>query len=143
MKRVGAIPLKKVGTKINLLLVTSSTRGRWILPKGNLERGENHKDACLREAYEESGAWGRVLEHLPIETKITSQAKGPIKSMRVVYYPLLLEELRATWPEEKKRRRRFVDLEEAEEFLDKKEFKEVINHIRQHREVLLDLLSET
>jgi 8-oxo-dGTP pyrophosphatase MutT (NUDIX family) len=40
--------------------VTSRNTGRWILPKGNIERKEAPYLAAQREAFEESGVQGKV-----------------------------------------------------------------------------------
>ncbi|WP_368077692.1 NUDIX hydrolase [Agrobacterium sp. Azo12] len=46
--------------ELELLLVTSRDTGRWILPKGNIERKEAPYVAAQREAFEESGVQGKV-----------------------------------------------------------------------------------
>ena len=58
MHRVGIIPLVIRGGEFTIFLVTSRTRGRWILPKGVIKRDETHQQACLREVFEEAGVAG-------------------------------------------------------------------------------------
>jgi 8-oxo-dGTP pyrophosphatase MutT (NUDIX family) len=47
---------------VRILLVTSRhNRGRWVLPKGTIKRGESAADAALRETREEAGVRGKVV----------------------------------------------------------------------------------
>lgn len=46
--------------ELELLLVTSRDTGRWILPKGHIERKEAPYLAAQREAFEEAGVQGKV-----------------------------------------------------------------------------------
>lgn len=43
-----------------MLLVTSRTRRRWILPKGKIARGLMASCSAECEAYEEAGVTGRI-----------------------------------------------------------------------------------
>ncbi len=36
----------------------------WVLPKGTVEEGEDHKDTALREVKEESGADARIIKYI-------------------------------------------------------------------------------
>ncbi len=36
----------------------------WVLPKGTVEEGEDHKDTALREVKEESGANGKIMSYI-------------------------------------------------------------------------------
>ena len=50
-----------------VLLLYKNQHGKymgWVLPKGNLEQGETHKAAALREVKEESGVTAKVIKYL-------------------------------------------------------------------------------
>ena len=51
MHKIGSVPFKVYENKVAVLFVTSQARGRWILPKGTLNDGESHEDACYRETF--------------------------------------------------------------------------------------------
>ena len=53
--KVGAIPFDVKGEDIAVLFVTSVRRGRWILPKCDLQVRESHEKGCSRSAFEEAG----------------------------------------------------------------------------------------
>jgi 8-oxo-dGTP pyrophosphatase MutT (NUDIX family) len=43
-----------------ILLVTSRSAGRWIIPKGNIEPELTARESAAMEAYEEGGVKGHV-----------------------------------------------------------------------------------
>lgn len=36
----------------------------WVLPKGTVEAGEEHKETAVREVFEESGAKARIIKYI-------------------------------------------------------------------------------
>ena len=44
----------------HVLLISSRETGRWVIPKGNVERHESHADCAAREAMEEAGILGQI-----------------------------------------------------------------------------------
>lgn len=44
-----------------VVLVSSQSSGRWILPKGGWETDENADEAAAREAFEEAGVLGHIV----------------------------------------------------------------------------------
>ena len=57
----GALPYR-IGAsgELELLLVTSRGRGRWIIPKGWPIKGLTPRKAAAREAFEEAGIRGKI-----------------------------------------------------------------------------------
>ena len=50
-----------------VLLLYKNQHGRhmgWVLPKGNMEEGETHKSAALREVSEETGVTARAIKYI-------------------------------------------------------------------------------
>ena len=113
MHRIGTIPFDIDGNAIALLFVTSQTRGRWILPKGLAKDGENHIETCTREAFEEAGVEGDVMEDFPITVSITKQTDSGKQNVPVTYYPLLVNNQHDEWPENDKRERHWALLKDA------------------------------
>ena len=60
--------------EIELLLVTSRTRKRWVLPKGKIKPGVLPQASAAREAYEEAGIIG-VVSNTPLGTYRQSSSK--------------------------------------------------------------------
>jgi 8-oxo-dGTP pyrophosphatase MutT (NUDIX family) len=56
LRQAGCIPFRVVEGGVEILLVTSRGTGRWIIPKGFVEKSETGQAAALKEAHEEAGA---------------------------------------------------------------------------------------
>lgn len=113
MHRVGIIPFDTRDSDVALLFVTSQTRGRWILPKGKIESGETHIEACHREGFEEAGVKGVVLEDFPITVIVTKLTEKGKREVPVTYYPFLVTEQVDDWPEKDRRQRHWALIEDA------------------------------
>lgn len=48
----------------NTILLLRKFNGDWVLPKGRVEKGEEIKDAALREVLEESGVKGEIIKYI-------------------------------------------------------------------------------
>ena len=125
--RVGVIPYSEKGSQIAILLITSLTRGRWILPKGKLKLKENHEDGCKREAFEEAGITGKVFNDFPITTLITRSFEGRIEKFPVTYYPFSVQKQLDDWPEKQKRERQWSLLEDVRKIVSKEDYLPLIN----------------
>ncbi|WP_237361717.1 NUDIX hydrolase [Rhizobium gallicum] len=63
--QAGAVCLRRDRKgQIRVLLVGSRRSGRWGLPKGHIEPGENSRAAAQREAFEEAGVTGLVSDEV-------------------------------------------------------------------------------
>ena len=67
-----------------LLVEASGSKDRWVLPKGNIEKGESAAAAAVREVAEEAGVRTRLIQRL----KRVKQKKGD-ERITVVYYLLV------------------------------------------------------
>jgi len=101
---------------IELLLITSRSTGRWIIPKGRLMNGKSLAEAAAIEAFEEAGVKGPADER-PIgsfDHLKQDRLLGPVP-YRVVVHPLAVEQVLAQWPERGERQRRWFAPDEAAE----------------------------
>jgi 8-oxo-dGTP pyrophosphatase MutT (NUDIX family) len=135
--RIGAIPFDIKNDRIALLFVTSQGRGRWIWPKGKLKKGESHKQGCKREAFEEAGVRGFVIEDAPLTNLITKSTKDGTADVAVTYYPLYVEEQFDKWPEEKTRQRHWALLEDSPRVTDRQDFLSIINQLKALKPLIL------
>ena len=109
IKQTGVVPYRKREGKLEVLLITSRTRRRWIIPKGNLEPDLTMREAAAEEAYEEAGVRGAVST----ERLGTYEHGIPPGTKRVALFLMEVEEELARWPEDHERQRRWLSLEEA------------------------------
>jgi 8-oxo-dGTP pyrophosphatase MutT (NUDIX family) len=61
-RQFAALPIREEGDKTLVLLVTSRETGRWLLPKGWAEKRLSGGELAAREAYEEAGIKGEVID---------------------------------------------------------------------------------
>ena len=113
MHRVGIIPFDIKDDLVAVLFVTSQTRGRWILPKGQIKQQEDQITACHREGFEDAGVKGVVLDDFPSTVVIGKQTSSGLQSVPVTYYPFLVREQFDDWPEQSKRQRHWALVEDA------------------------------
>ena len=99
---------------IEVLLVTSRTRRRWILPKGKVAFGMLPHRSAAREAMEEAGVVGEI-EDAPIAEFMTAkqQPNGTSEMIRVRVFPLAVSSELQRWPEDHQRERRWLPLKRA------------------------------
>lgn len=102
-----------------VLLVTSLDTGRWVLPKGWVERGETARDAARREAIEEAGLTGRLdREPLGCYSYLKLRPRRGDANCQVAVYLLRDVVENPVWPEKQQRRRAWFPIEEAASLVD-------------------------
>ncbi|WP_397547515.1 NUDIX hydrolase [Rhodothermus marinus] len=107
--QAGVLPVRQHNGQIDVLLVTSRTVGRWILPKGNVKRHQTPIEAARQEAYEEAGIRGRI-DPEPLGRYLHGR---PGDQRWVEVYLMTVEEELDDWPERHERTRRWMPLAEA------------------------------
>lgn len=113
--QVGALPWRRRGDgAIEVMLVTTRSSGRWIVPKGWPMAGKTLAEAAQQEAWEEAGVRGPTR---PVELGRFRHDKvhflaGPIRT-EVAVFPLAVEEELPNWPERHQRRRGWFSLADA------------------------------
>jgi 8-oxo-dGTP pyrophosphatase MutT (NUDIX family) len=119
IKQYGAIPFTRDDGTIRVVLVTSAG-GCWIFPKGNFEEEFGKCGTAELESFEEAGVKGKVLPHPVYRAKI--MIRGGIKA-RLMLYPLEVQQVFDQWPEDDRRQRRIVTLNEADQLIDSRGLK--------------------
>ena len=66
--RVGASSIIFDESREKVLLTKRTDNGRWCLPGGGMDPGEGVEEACIREAYEETGLHVRVARLVGVYT---------------------------------------------------------------------------
>lgn len=92
-----------------ICLITSSSGKRWLLPKGHLEHGLRLCETARQEAWEEAGLIGRINPR-PVGA-YEYQKLGRL--YRVVIFWMEVTQVQNKWPEQNRRRRRWLSPEKA------------------------------
>ena len=97
-----------------VMLVTSRETRRWVIPKGNPEKGLAPHALAAKEAYEEAGLVG-VVGPEPVGAFRYAKRLGGRKvvPVQVEVFPLAVERELADWPERGQRERRWFAPGEA------------------------------
>ena len=77
LNQAGALAYRIRNAKLEVLLITSRERGRWIIPKGNIDAGTDPAEAAEKEAYEEAGIKGSIEDLIPLAAYTYSKRLGP------------------------------------------------------------------
>ncbi len=137
MHKVGSIPFKVYKDKFAILFVTSQVRGRWILPKGTLIKGESHEIACNRSTFEEAGVKGKLLKNFPITKLITKSIDNGTTLLPVTFYPLLVENQFDDWPDKDKRQRHWSLLKDAHKVASREDYLNVLDDFKSFNSFIL------
>lgn len=111
--QVGAIPYRQREGRVEVLLITTRTRGRWIVPKGNVERELGPRQSAVLEAYEEGGVKGPLRG-----AALGTYRHGDPPGYRVCIYLMEVEATHQAWPEADERQRQWQSVLEAKQTVD-------------------------
>ncbi|NTV02860.1 MAG: NUDIX hydrolase [Chlorobiaceae bacterium] len=114
----GVLPMTGDG----VMLITARRSGKWIIPKGHIEKGMTPAESAAKEAWEEAGVSGRVGAE-PIGTYRYRRSRG-LYSVEI--YPLEVMEIHEDWLERQFRRRMVVSPSEAVALLSNDELRAVV-----------------
>ncbi len=105
--QTGVIPFRRLHGEFEVMLVTSSTRHRWIIPKGYVEDDLGVVESARLEAYEEAGVKGSVHPE-PIGSYLHDRQGRPASLVEV--YIMEVEEVlpEDDWPESHFRKREWM-----------------------------------
>ena len=121
IEQSGVIPYRLEQGKIEILLVSSRKKKRWVIPKGIVEPDLTPQDSAAKEALEEGGILGEVLPE-SVST-YTYEKWGGV--CRVVVFLLKVTSLEANWLEDY-RERQWFSLPEARKRLEEAELKNIL-----------------
>ena len=123
----GALCWRRRGDDIQVLLITSRRRKRWIIPKGWPVDRATPAETAVTEAWEEAGVEGKAK---PICLGIFSYDKELIPGRRmpcvVAVFPVRVKKLRSKFPEKSERRRKWVSLKKAANLVEDPELSALI-----------------
>ena len=108
----GVVPYRIKGKKkIEVLLITTVKRQRWIIPKGYIEFNLSAFESAKKEALEEAGVLGSN-ETIELGEFVLQKSIG--KSYMKIFSMEVIKEF-DDYPERTKRKRKWFEIEEAAE----------------------------
>ena len=126
--QVAALPWRKSDDGVEIMLITSRDTGRWVLPKGWPESGENLFDAAAREAGEEAGLSGSVSRReIGRYYYAKALSSGEEVPCEVLVYPLEVDKVADKWKEKRERKRKWVTPAEAARMLNEPDLCKLIS----------------
>jgi 8-oxo-dGTP pyrophosphatase MutT (NUDIX family) len=109
-----ALPWRKAHGHVEVLLVTTRTSRRWIVPKGWPISGCKPAECAAREALEEAGVVGEVaaksLGWFSYDKRLKS---GDVLPCKVEVFPLEVVRQRRSWPEKDSRETLWCSIDDA------------------------------
>ncbi len=122
IRQVAAIPYRlNPGGQAEVMLVTSNTTRRFIVPKGWPMKGKSSKAAAAQEAREEAGVAGKPSKKPFGAYSYWKRLSGSFVKVNVKAYLLAVDKTLPDWKEGKKRRRAWLSPTEAAVLLDEPE----------------------
>lgn len=115
------IPFRERNSKVEVLLISSRKKKRWVIPKGVKEPALSSRDSAAKEALEEAGIEGIVYES-PLGTYQYNKWGGVCT---VEVFAMKVEKVHERW-EEDYRERQWVSLKKAAKWVSEKDLKDII-----------------
>ena len=121
----GVLPYRRKDNKIEVLLITSIRKKKWIIPKGYVEFNLSHFESAKKEAYEEAGVYGEN-ETIELGSFKINKAIG-ICTIKV--YSMEVNKILDDYPDKEKRKRKWFTLEDAAQNVEIPELKQIITSL--------------
>jgi 8-oxo-dGTP pyrophosphatase MutT (NUDIX family) len=121
-RQSAVIPYRHGIDGLEVLLITSRKRKRWVLPKGVVEPGMTPADSAAKEAFEEAGIEGTV-DGRPLGSYRYRKWGG---TCTVEVFAMRVAEETAGWPEADIRTREWVPLADAAGRVEEADLKRMI-----------------
>ena len=121
----GVIPFRKTKQGLEVLLITSIKKKKWIIPKGFVEFNLTPFESAKKEAYEEAGVYGtnETIELGHFENQKT------IGICHVKVFAMEVIEVLEEYPDKEKRKRKWFALKDAANNVHTKEISNMISSL--------------
>ncbi len=126
----GALCYRVHKDETQVLLITSRTSKRWIIPKGWPLDGETPSQSAANEALEEAGVKGKNFNlclGIYSYTKIMDEDQDDLPCA-VSVFPIRVKKLLDEYPERNLRRRKWFSLKKAAGLVREPELRKIIKH---------------
>ena len=129
-KQIAALPYRKHGEGIEVLLITSRETRRWVIPKGWPMRNLADRNAAKQEAFEEAGIEGKIGKKSMGSYIYNKRMKsGRMQQVQVTVYAMEVSRLLDKWPEQGQRERQWFVVNEAVELVQEDGLKAIVEAV--------------
>lgn len=123
--------------KLEILLITSKERRRWVIPKGNPISSFLNYETAAREAFEEAGIEGGIASEPIGSFRYLKRRRSGFETPAIVaVYPMRVTRHARRWPERGQRELRWFAPEEAAEAVEEPELKVIIASLNSRKDAL-------
>jgi len=130
IRQVAAIPFRlRADGSVEVLLVTSRTTRRFIVPKGWPMKGKSGRRAATIEAQEEAGVLGKALKQPAGTYSYWKRMTNGFIRVDVVVYLLEVTEEMADWQEAANRQRAWLPAADAALLIDEPELSTLLRDL--------------
>jgi 8-oxo-dGTP pyrophosphatase MutT (NUDIX family) len=127
VRQVAALPWRKRNGSLDILLVTSRTTGRWLIPKGGVMAHLVDMNAARQEALEEAGIEGRMRRRrVGTYTYRKIDPDGPAQLCVVKVFALEVRRELKSWPEMHERKRHWFPVDAAVKRIGERQLRKII-----------------
>ncbi|MER9076612.1 NUDIX hydrolase [Mesorhizobium sp. M0904] len=131
IRQVAAIPFRlNEHGDVEVMLVTSRTTRRFIVPKGWPMKGKSGRKAATIEAQEEAGVLGKTLKQPAGTYCYWKRLANRFVRVDVVVYLLEVTEELADWEESKRRQRAWLAPADAAVLIDEPDLSTLVRNVR-------------
>lgn len=131
IRQVAAIPFRlNEHGDVEVMLVTSRTTRRFIVPKGWPMKGKSGRKAATIEAQEEAGVLGKTLKQPAGTYYYWKRLANRFVRVDVVVYLLEVSEELADWEESKRRQRAWLAPADAAVLIDEPDLSTLVRNVR-------------
>ncbi|MCY4336549.1 MAG: NUDIX hydrolase [Litoreibacter sp.] len=126
----GALCYRVHNEETQVLLITSRTRGRWIIPKGWPVEGATPAEAAATEAYEEAGVSGKTFNICLGLYSYTKMMAGDDMDLpcAVSVFPVKVKKVLRDYPEKAERKRKWFSIKKAAGKVREPELRKILKH---------------
>ncbi|QKC94981.1 NUDIX hydrolase [Mesorhizobium sp. NZP2298] len=131
IRQVAAIPFRRnAHGDIEVMLVTSRTTQRFIVPKGWPMKGKSGRKAATIEAMEEAGVLGKTLKEPAGTYSYWKRLANNFIRVDVIVYLLEVTEELADWQEAKRRQRAWLAPADAAILIDEPDLATLVETLK-------------
>jgi 8-oxo-dGTP pyrophosphatase MutT (NUDIX family) len=114
-----------------VMLVTSRETGRWVIPKGWPMPGRRPCQVAKREAFEEAGLIGKLVDKHPVGSYRYTKVLSPQQQVlcEVLVFLFQVECQLDMWPEKSQRETQWFEPEDAAALVDEAGLGEIIRQV--------------
>lgn len=130
IRQVAAVPFRMADDgQLQVMLITSQSTRRFIVPKGWPMKGRSDREAASIEAAEEAGVLGRTLKDPIGRYRYWKRLSEFFVPVEVIVYLLAVEDVLSDWGEAAERRRAWLSPVDAATLIDEPELASLVGSL--------------